>query len=299
MNGFQYHSPHSLEEAFALLEDYGDDAHIIAGGTALILFMKQRLVQPGHLLSLSKIPRLDGIAVTDEGVRIGAMCTHRTVETSPILQETVPLLSESYRHVATPHIRNMATVGGGLVHADPNLDPPPGLIALGARVMLASSSGERSLPVEEFFLDYYETAIQPGEIVTEVIVPHVPPNSGASYVKFLPRTADDYATVSVAALLTLSEDSGTLRSPQDRLCEDIRIGLGSVGTTPIRARGAEAVLRGRPITPELMRQAAEAVEGEVEPLDDFRGSARYKTQMAQVFTRRTLEQALRQAQDRL
>jgi len=284
MIDFQYHTPHSLEEALTLLQDFGDDAHIIAGGTALILFIKQRLVQPGHLLSLQKIPELGTMTATEEGLHIGSMCTHRMVETSPMLQEMVPLLSETYGHVATPRIRNMATVGGGLVHADPNLDPPPTLIALGARVVLLSASGERTLPVEEFFLDYYETAIQPGEIVTQVIVPHIPPHSGTSYFKFLPRTADDYATVSVSVVLTLGEEGG--------VCDDVKIGLGSVGTTPIRARQAEVALRGQTITLDLIRQAAEVVENEVDPLDDFRGSARYKRRMAQVFTRRALERAL-------
>ena len=290
MNEFQYHAPGSLEEAFDLLEQYGDDARVIAGGTALILFMNQRLVQPEHLLSLRKIPGLEDIALTDEGVRIGAMCTHMTVETSPVLRQVVPLLGETYRHVATPRIRNMATVGGGLIHADPNLDPPPSLIALGAKVVLASAFGQRTLPVEELFLDYYETTLRPGELLTEVKVPSVPPNSGSSFIKFLPRTADDYATVSVAAVLTLGVDGNT--------CEDVKIGLGSVGMTPVRARAAEGLIRGRPVTPDLLRQAADAVEDEVDPLDDFRGSASYKTRMAQVITRRSLEEALRQAQDK-
>ena len=123
MNDFQYDTPHSLGEAFSLLEKHGDDARIIAGGTALILFMNQRLVQPGHLLSLQRIPGLDGISATDDGIHIGAMCTHREVETSAVLKSAVPLLCETYHHVATPRIRNMATVGGGLIHADPNLDP--------------------------------------------------------------------------------------------------------------------------------------------------------------------------------
>lgn len=289
MNDFQYHTPRSLAEAFTLLRDLGDDIRIIAGGTALVLFMKQRLAQPGHLLSLQKIPGLDGIAVTQAGIQLGAMCTHRKVETSPLLRETVPLLCETYRHVATVRIRNMATVGGGLVHADPNLDPPPSLIALDAQVVLASASGQRSLPVEEFFLDYYETAIQPGEVLTQVLVPPLPPNSGAAYFKFLPRTADDYATVSAAVRLTLGQNDG--------ICQDVRIGLGSVGATPIRARRAEAVLRGQRVTPDLMRQAGESAQGEVDPMDDFRGSADYKRQMAGVFTRRVLERALQQAQD--
>jgi carbon-monoxide dehydrogenase medium subunit len=284
MNDFQYHTPHSLAEAFALLRDFDEDIRIIAGGTALVLFMKQRLAQPGHLMSLQKIPGLDGIAATQAGIQLGAMCTHRKVETSPLLQETVPLLCETYRHVATVRIRNMATVGGGLVHADPNLDPPPSLIALNAQVVLTSASAQRTLPVEEFFLDYYETVIQPGEVLTQVLVPPLPPNSGTAYFKFLPRTADDYATVSAAVRLTLGEDAG--------ICEDVRIGLGSLGTTPIRARQAEAVLRGRRITPNLIIQAGEAAQGEVDPLDDFRGSADYKRQMAGVFTRRALERAL-------
>ena len=284
MNDFQYHTPHSLEEAFSLLEQHGDDARIIAGGTALILFMNQRLVQPGHLLSLQRIPGLDGISATDDGIQIGAMCTHREVETSTVLKRTVPLLCETYHHVATPRIRNMATVGGGLIHADPNLDPPPSLIVLGAQAALESSTGQRKVAVEELFLDYYETVIRPDEILTQVDIPPLPPNSGTCYIKFLPRTADDYATVSVAALLTLGEDGAT--------CEEAKIALGSLGATPIRARQAENILRGHPVTPDLIQQAAEVAEGEVDPMDDFRGSSGYKRQMAKVFTRRALEHAL-------
>jgi carbon-monoxide dehydrogenase medium subunit len=289
MRGFEYHTPRSLEEALGLLRDHGDDARLIAGGTALILFMEQRLVQPDHLVSLQKIPGLDGITLQNGEVHIGAMCTHREVETSEALGQAIPLVGATYRHVATVRIRNVATVGGGLIHADPNLDPPPSLIALGATVVLASATGRRSLPVEEFFLDYYDTALQPGEILTEVLIPQKPAKSGGSFFKFLPRTADDYATVSAAAFLSLGPDGGT--------CAEVRIGLGSVGMTPIRARKAEEVLRGRPLTPELLRRAGEAVEDEVDPMEDFRGSAGYKTQMAQVFARRALEQALQQAQN--
>ena len=283
MRGFEYHTPRSLDDAMGLLGDHGDGARLIAGGTALILFMEQRLVQPDHLVSLQKVPGLDGITVQNGEVHIGAMCTHRAVETSEALRQAVPLLGATYRHVATVRIRNVATVGGGLIHADPNLDPPPSLIALGAKAVLASPSVERTLPIDELFVDYYETAIQPGEILTKMIVPRTPPNSGTAFMKFLPRTADDYATVSVAAVLTLESDGQT--------CRDVTIGLGSVGTTPVRARAAEQELRGHSVTPESLRHAAEAVEAEVDPIDDFRGSAGYKTRMAQVFTRRALEQA--------
>ena len=284
MNTFQYHTPGTLDEAVSLLDRYGEDATLIAGGTALVLFMKQRLVQPEHLVSLQRVPDLAGVSRSNGGIRVGAMATHRAVETSPVVASTIPLLVDAYRHVATPRIRNMATVGGGLVHADPNLDPPPGLIALGAVVTLASSSGERAIPVEDLFLDYYETSLHPGEIVTRVDVPEPRPNTGGAFIKFLPRTADDYATVLASATVTLSEDGTT--------CREVRIGLGSVGVTPIRATEAEEVLRGQAPSPQLIRRAAEAVETQVDPMDDFRGSAGYKTRMAVVFTRRVLEQAL-------
>lgn len=283
MDGFLYHTPRSLDEAFALLDENGEDARIIAGGTALVLFIKQRLVQPRHLISLQKIPTLNVMAVTEDGVRIGATCTHRMVKTSSIVRDMLPLLGETYSHVATPRIRNMSTVGGGLVHADPNLDPPPSLMVLGAKTVLVSSAGSREVPVEELFLDYYEADVQPGEILTEVVVPPVPPDSGTAFMKFLPRTNDDYATVSVAVLLTMEEDGVT--------CRDVKLGLGSVATTPIRARGAEAAMRGRTVTTDTVRQAADSVEAEIDPQDDFRGSARYKRQMAQVLTRRAIERA--------
>ena len=287
MKAFDYHAPDTLDEALSLLDRYGEDATLIAGGTALVLFMKQRLVQPEHLVSLGRVRELSGIFRSNGDIRLGAMTTHRDVETSPLVAEAAPLLAKTYGHVATPRIRNVATVGGGLVHADPNLDPPPGLIALGARVTLASSSGERAIPIEDLFLDYYETSLMPGEIVTRVDVPLPGPNTGGAFAKFLPRTADDYATVLASATITLSEDGTT--------CREVRIGLGSVGVTPIRATGAEEVLRGREPSPDLIRRAAEAVEPQVDPLDDFRGSAGYKTRMAVVFTRRVLEQALADA----
>jgi carbon-monoxide dehydrogenase medium subunit len=186
--------------------------------------------------------------------------------------------------VATVSVRNMATVGGGLAHADPNQDPPPTLIALGATVKASSADGARVLPLEEFFTDYYETVLQPDEVITEVLVPRLPPNSAGAYLKFLPRTADDYATVSAAAVVTLE--------PNKKIFKDVRIALGSVGTTPVRAKAAEAVLRGQPVKPEALREAGEKAKGEVDPISDLRGSADYKREMAAVFVRRALEKAL-------
>jgi aerobic carbon-monoxide dehydrogenase medium subunit len=194
------------------------------------------------------------------------------------------VLAETYHHVATIRVRNRATVGGGLAHADPNQDPPPTLIALGATVKATSPNGSRVIPLDEFFTGYYETVLNPDEIITEMVVPKMAANTGAAYLKFLPRTADDYATVSAAAVLTLDKSKKTI--------SDVRIALGSVGSTPIRATAAEAILRGQPLKAEAFAEAAEKAKEAVDPVSDFRGSAGYKKEMAGVFVRRALEKAL-------
>ncbi len=284
MIDFEFHSPTSLDEAFGLLDQYGDDAQVMSGGTALVLMMKQRLVQPGHVIGLRKIPGLSAIASDgNKAVRVGALCTQRQMETDPLVRQSLPLVADTYSKVATTRIRSMSTVGGGLVHGDPNQDPPPSLIALGASVVLSSKGGERIVPVEDLFIDYFETDVQPGEILTSVLIPQAPAGSGAVYLKFLPRTADDYTTVSVAAIVDADESNN---------CRYVRIVLGASGVTPIRAKAAEDLLRQRPLTEENIRASAAAVIGEVDPLDDFRGSADYKRQMAEVFTRRAVTQAL-------
>ena len=283
MIDFEYHSPTSLDQVFGLLEQYGEDSRIMAGGTALVIQMKQRLSQPGHVIGLRKVGNLNAIESTSEGVRIGSLCTQHQITTSPVIGEKLPLLADTFRKVATPRIRNMATIGGGLVNGDPSQDPPPSLIALGASAVMTSISGDRVVPLENFFIDYYETDVQPGEVLTSVMVPYQPIGCGSVYLKFLPRTADDYGTVSVAAVVS---------TEQDGTCKDIRIVLGSVGVTAIRATEAEEALRGKALTDESIRTAAALVKNCVDPLDDFRGSAEYKTDMAEVFARRAVEQSL-------
>ena len=287
MIDFELHSPSTLEEAFDLLEQYGEDSRVMAGGTALVLQMKQRFAQPGHVITLRKISGLSSITIENNGdtgsVRIGALCTQRYIEYSEIIRQELPLVADTFGRIATPRIRSMGTIGGGLVHGDPNQDPPPTLIALGASAVLTSSQGQRVVPVADLFLDYYETDLRPGEILTSVVVPQAPPRSGAAYLKFLPRTADDYATVSVAAVVTAGEDN---------VCRDVRIVLGSVGVTPVHAADAEDSLRDRPLNEENIRACAAIVNDLVDPLDDYRGSADYKRDMAQVFTRRAIQQAM-------
>ena len=170
-----------------------------------------------------------------------------------------------------------------MVNGDPAQDPPPSLIALGASAILTSRDQERTVPIEELFIDYYETEVQPGEILTSVLVPKPSVGTGSAYLKFLPRTADDYGTVAVASVISREQD-GT--------CKDVRIVLGSVGVTPIRVTDAEDALRGKHLTDENIRAAAALVKNSVDPLDDYRGSAEYKTDMAEVFSRRAVEQAM-------
>ena len=269
-----------------MLDRHGDDARLLAGGTALVLQMKQRFAQPAHVIGLRKLAGANGLgAIEDAGdtLRIGALCTLKQLEDSGNLRERIPLLAETVSCVATRRIRSMATMGGALVNGDPNQDPPPALIALGATVELTSSAGVRTCPVEDLSVDYYETDVRPGEVLTAVNVPIPSDDTYGAYLKFLPRTADDYATVSVAAVVSHNADD---------TCREVRIVLGAAGVTPVRATSAEEMLRGQELTDGVIRAAAATVPDAVDPLDDFRGSANYKREMAGVFVRRALVRAL-------
>ena len=283
MNAFEYRAPRGLDEALAVLREHGEDARVVAGGTALVTMMRQHLVRPGCLVSLRDVQGLNRIEATNGALRLGALVTHREAEVSPLVRERLPVLAETFRRVGTVRIRHMATIGGALAHADPNQDPPVTLLALGARVEIRGARGHRELPLGEFFRDYYETALEPGELVTAVTVPLLPAASGATFLKFLPRTADDYATVAVASIVTLE--------PDGERCREARIALGSVGVTPLRAMEAEALLAGERLSESLLRAAGEAVKGQVDPLSDHRGSAAYKREMTGVMVGRALSQA--------
>lgn len=282
MPAFDYFEPATLEDAFDLLERHGDDAHMLAGGTALVLLLRLGLILPANIISLRRIEGLQGIGISaDGGLEIGALVTHAEIERSALVERFFAPLAETFGHIATIRIRNQATIGGNLVHADPASDPPPMLIALDAEIVVAGRGTTRRIPAAEFFRDYFEVALQPGEIVTAIRIP--PPASGTlgTYVKFLPASKDDFATVSVAATVRLGENGD---------CEDVRLALGAVATTPVRARRAEEALRGKRITRETIDAAATIVAQEIDPLDDARGSAGYKREMASVWTRRALTQ---------
>jgi aerobic carbon-monoxide dehydrogenase medium subunit len=284
MISFTYLEPADIDEALAALARYGDEAKVIAGGTGLVNLMKQRLVQPTYLIGLRRLTGLSGIHY-DSALQIGALCTHRTIETSALVRNHVPLLGDTFRHVASVRIRTLATIGGALAHADPNQDPPPALMVLDARVRLRSQQRTREVSLAAFFTGYYETVMEPDELITEVIIPPPPAGSGAAFVKFLPQTHDDYATVAVAARVTLDGD---------RIAE-ARVALGAAAATPLCAAAVEDALRGQAPTPTVLREAAALVTDAVDPTSDFRGSAAYKRDMAVVFVRRALAQAATQA----
>jgi carbon-monoxide dehydrogenase medium subunit len=278
---FDYLEPNSLEDTFTLLEKHGGDARVMAGGTSLIIWMRQRLLMPKVVISLAKIPNFDDISFdSTNGLRIGAGARHRDIELSPVVKQRYPLLHETFRKVAQPRIRNMGTIGGNLSAGDPLTDPGASLIALDAELTLASSKGQRTLSLEEFFIDYYQTALEPGELLTEIRVPP-PQRRGWSHIKFTPRSIEDFATVGVA--LTMHA--------QTSKCEDVRLALNSVASTIVRAKQAEAVLRGREINKANLREMGEVAATEVDPMDDNRGSSDYKREMVKVLVRRAGQEA--------
>jgi carbon-monoxide dehydrogenase medium subunit len=282
IGSFDYRVPATLDEAVELLDSYGDDARPIAGGTALVILMKQRLVRPGVLVSLRDIDDLRGIDKSDGSLRVAAMTSHREAETSPLVRTHAPLLAEALRHVATIRIRNVATLGGNLAHADPNQDPPVALIVLGAKVTVSGKGGVRTLNLEELFSDYYETVLETSELITSVVIPESPPGTGVSFLKFLPRSQEDYATISAAASVEL-DPGGEVRA--------VRIAVGSAAGVPLRAHAVEAAILGRSPTDAAIHEAATEVRAEVDPIPDARGTADYKRDMAEVFVRRALAEA--------
>ncbi len=276
---YDYHEPETLPEALELLARHGEDAHLIAGATAFTLLWRQGLLRPGHVIGLRRIASLGGITSVGGGVVVGAIVTHRAIERSPDVARYCPALTRTFASVATVRVRNQATLGGNLAHADPAQDPPPMLMVLGAEVVATSAAGERAIPVDDLFVDVFTTSLRADEILTSVRFPVLAPGARATYLKFLPRTADDYATVSVAATLRLAED-GTVA--------DVRIALGACGPTPLRARSVEAALQGTRPDAKRIAEAAARVDADIEPFDDVRGSSAYKRDMARVWTERAL-----------
>lgn len=279
---FEYLAPATLEEASALLEEYGPRARVLAGGTDLLVKMKNGLLEPEVLVSLKNIPGLREIRYEPgRGVVIGALATHNDLINSPLLQQKYLSVSQAAHSMAAYQVRNQGTIGGNLCNAVPSADLPPILIALAASAVLTSRRGERTLPLEEFFTGPNRTVLAPGEILTAVVIPDQP-TTGSTYHKFGLRRSGALAVVGVAAAVTVRND----------VVEDARIALGAVAPTPMRAREAENVVRGRVPTEEVLRAAGEAAARECRPISDLRGSEEYRRHLVGVFTRRALQRAI-------
>lgn len=286
MKPFEYHAPTTLAEALEVLARYGEKARLLAGGTDLFLRMERGGWAPEAVVDLKGIAVLADIRYDPaRGLSLGTLALHVDVASHPVVRERYPALAQGAGWVGGPQMRNRGTAGGNLCNASPAADTAAPLIALDARVRLVGAGGERSLPLEEFFVGPGKTALRPGEILAEVLVPPPPPRSGGDYQRRT-RTAMDIAVVGLAAALTL--DGGAA-------CREARIALASVAPTPLRAKAAEAVLRGREVTPDRIAEAARAAAAEARPIDDVRATAAYRRNIVEVLTRRALANALARA----
>ena len=283
----EFHGPSTVGEAVSLLAA-DEEARCLAGGATLVAMMNADLVMPSALVSLRHIEALRGIS-TDAGggLRVGAMATHREVATADGLEGAHALLSETARVIGHPAIRNMGTIGGSIGHGDPQADYPGALAALDAAVELQGPDGTRTVAAVDFFVDYLETALQPGELITAVILPPSPAGAHGAYEKFA-RVEGDYATVSVAAVVAL----------EDGRCSHVRVALGSCGPTPVRVGAAEERLKGSGLEDSDIAEAAAILRDECDPVDDVRGSGEYRMMLVEPLLGRALRAAAAKGESR-
>ena len=284
---FEYFAPQKLDKALALLDKY-EDSKIIGGGQSLLIIMKQGLVAPEYMIDIKGLSELDYIKADKTGtVRIGALTTHRSIEYSKVFKGALKVLPEMEKRLASPQTRNWGTLGGNIAHGDPAGDPAPVLIALDAIVKLASVNGERSVPMVEFYRDYFDTVMEHNEMITEIEIPAPPAKTGAAYSKF--NIIDsDMATVSAAVSVTLAAD-GT--------CKDLRIVLGAAAPTPIRATKAEDSIRGKKPTEALFTEAGEIAAGESSPVTDINASSDYRRELVKAMVKKVGLEAYNRAKE--
>jgi carbon-monoxide dehydrogenase medium subunit len=283
---FEHFAPKTLKEALALLAKYGDDCKVICGGQSLLILMRQGLVSPKYMVDIKGLDELNYIKDGKDGLKIGATTTHRTIEKSAVIKRKYPVLAEMEKRLASIQTRNWGTIGGNVCHGDPAADPAPVFMVLDATLTVAGAKGSRSIPIDKFCLDYFEVALEPGELLTEIKLPVPPPHTGTVYTKFN-IIESDLATASVAVSLTLGSGDG--------VCQDIRIALGAVAPTAIRAKKAEKVLKGKKITEALLAEAGEAAAKETEPISDIAASEEYRRELVRVLVPRMTREALARA----
>lgn len=281
---FEYFEPVNITEAVSLLQKYGDEAKVIAGGTDLLVDMKDEKIQPKFLVSIMKIPELKCIVEDGAELSIGAATTLAEIEESRLIKERYGLIHEAVKELGTVQVRNMATIGGNICNAIPSADLPPALVALDARLKIVGVNGERTLPLEEFFLGVRKTKLK-NELLKEIVVRRPPERSGTAFIK-LARTSEDLAIVNVAVRITLNKDN---------ICEEARIVVGGgIGPTLLRSREAEKIIEGRRVDEEIINRAAEVTsQGFQCRRDSIRAPPEYKIEVGKVLVKRALMKALR------
>ena len=284
---FEYHEPATLEDACRLMADLGPGAKALAGGTDLMVNMKRKLVSPEHVVCLSKIAELKVLDASEGRFRIGGGLTAAELADSGEVRKNLGALAAGASLLGSPLIRNLATLAGNIVSARPAADLPPSLMAYGAEAVIRNKGGERSLPLEDFFLGPGRTVIRPDEVLSAVVVGNPPPGSGAAYVKLGVRKALEISLVNAAAFISLDGAAGVIRNA--------RIVLGAVAPTPVRAPSGEETLLGEKPSGELFARAGAAAVRDARPIDDSRGSAEYRRDMIEVLTRRALNMAWKRA----
>lgn len=279
MRDFDFLEPTTVTQASRMLADLGPECRVMAGGTALMLVMRQRMLNPSHIISVARLPELQGLRVDAQGtLHIGALCRHADLARHPLVRQHQPVLAEMAAQVANPQVRNQGTLGGNLCYGDPSTDPPTCLMALDAQVVLATTRGQRVLAMHEFLVDYFATAIESDEIVTEVRVPPLSPAARARYSRFKRTAAEHRPLVSVAAVIEM----------QGSTCQRARLVVGASVAVPQSVREAEDYLCGRSLDETTIAETADRVAGAIEPISDLRGGARYRRDMVRVQVRRTL-----------
>ncbi len=281
---FDYHSPQSLDEALSLLQRHAGDAKILAGGQSLIPAMRFRLAMPSILIDINQLNDLRYIEERADYLAIGAMTLEHSLEDSPVVRSSYPLLRDTAVVIADPLVRNMATVGGNIAHADPANDHPATMLAYRATVVAKGPKGERTIAIDDFFTGLFENAMAEDEILTEIRIPKPSANSGGAYTK-LERKVGDYA-ISAAAV--------QLRLDGSKVAE-ARIGLTNVSAVPMRAKAAEAELVGKSISDAVMEATGKAAAGECDPSPDLRGGVDYKRDITRVMVKRSIQQAVARA----
>jgi carbon-monoxide dehydrogenase medium subunit len=281
---FDYHAPKTLDEAIALLAELGDSAKILAGGQSLIPAMRFRLASPEILVDLNHITELGYLEQRGDHLAIGAMTREHLLERSPIVAESYPMLYDAAKVIADPVVRNRATVGGNLAHADPANDHPAVMLAYNAQLIVRSARGTRTIAIDDLFVGLFETSLVTGEILTEIRIPTPGPGSGGAYQK-IERKVGDYAVAAVAVQLELD----------GKAIKHVRIGLTNVSPVPMRAKAAEAQLTGKHATDDVLEAAGKAAAAACDPSADLRGQVDYKRDMVRILTKRTVRRAVERA----